>query len=414
MKNTMKQARDGFTLVELLVVISIIGFMSGMFLVAYRGASQESNIQKTRSTVQKISEVLNARMDEYINYPIALRTATSALPPNVVSWDGSKETVSVLRERGRLLVLRDLIRMEMPDHPDDLKCTPFWLTSLGIAQFNQLTQNPSTLPRPVWTGLGTPSVPASPGFQISAPLTSRTRALISRLPKVIPLGQSVGWDAFNANEELLFLIVEASDLNGTSAIELFGKSEIGDTDGDGLNEFIDAYGSPIRWIRWPAGFSGASRFYPDMLDPSLVSGGRLLINSEPLDRLGTDPGWATTLQKPGTGLSPLVISAGTDRKFGIRFREINRYSVATPPTRVGVFAGIDSYSSAEAPWADSPPKYGLIGFTDPWYPRDPSTTGTRMGETVIGAVSDLENGQPVGPRNAGDNISNFEGSAVSL
>ena len=409
MKNTMKQARDGFTLVELLVVISIIGFMSGMFLVAYRGASQESNIQKTRSTVQKISEVLNARMDEYINYPIALRTATSALPPNVVSWDGSKETVSVLRERGRLLVLRDLIRMEMPDHPDDLKYTTFWMSSAAVS-----ASYPTNLPRSVPTGLGTTPVLASPGFQISAPLTSRTRALIARLSKVSPVGPIDRWDAFNANEELLFLIVEASDLNGTSAIELFGKSEIGDTDGDGLNEFIDAYGSPIRWIRWPAGFSGASRFYPDMLDPSLVSGGRLLINSEPLDSLGTDPGWATTLQKPGTGLSPLVISAGTDRKFGIRFREINRYSVATPPTRVGVFAGIDSYSSAEAPWADSPPKYGLIGFTDPWYPRDPSTTGTRMGETVIGAVSDLENGQPVGPRNAGDNISNFEGSAVSL
>ncbi len=407
MKNTTTQARSGFTLIELLVVISIIGFMSGMFLVAYRGASQESNIQKTRSTVQKISEVLNARMDEYINYPIALRNAAAALPPNMVSWDPTKETVSVLRERGRLLVLRDLIRMEMPDHPDDLKYTTFWMSSL--------TGYPNNLPRPVPTGLGTTPAFANPGFQISAPLTSRTRALIARLSKVSPVGPIDRWDAFNANEELLFLIVEGSDLNGTSAIELFGKSEIADTDGDGLNEFIDAFGSPIRWIRWPAGFSGASRFYPDMLDPSLVSGGRLLINSEPLDRLGTDPGWATTVQKPGTGLSPLVISAGTDRRFGIRFREINRYvPPATPPTRVGVFAGIDSYSSAEAPWVDTPAKYGLSGFTDPWYPRDPSFNGVRMGETVTGAVSDLENGQPVGPRNAGDNISNFEGSAVSL
>jgi len=411
MKNTTKQPRVAFTLIELLVVISIIAFMSGMFLVAYRGASQESNIQKTRSTVQKISEVLNARIDEYINYPIALRNATAALPPNMVSWDSSKETVSVLRERGRLLVLRDLIRMEMPDHPDDLKYTTFWMSSLSGAA---LAQYPTNLPHPVPTGLGTTPAFANPGFQISAPLTSRTRALIARLSKVSPVGPIDRWDEFNANAELLFLIVEASDLNGTSAIELFGKSEIGDTDGDGLNEFIDAFGSPIRWIRWPAGFSGATRFYPDMLDPALVSGGRLLINSEPLDRLGTDPGWATTLQKPGTGLSPLVISAGSDRSFGIRFRELNRYSAATPPMRVGVFAGIDSYSSAEAPWADTPAKYGLSGFTDPWYPRDPSVNGIRMGETVTGAANDLENGQPVGPRNAGDNISNFEGSAVSL
>ena len=415
MQEKNKATRDGFTLIELLVVISIIGFMSGMFLVAYQGASQESNIQKTRSTIQKISEVLNARMDEYINYPIALRNATAALPPNMVSWDGTRETVSVLRERGRLLVLRDLIRMEMPDHPDDLKYTTFWMSSLSGPA---LAQYPSNLPRFVPTGLGTPPTFVSPGFQISAPLTSRTRALIARLSKASPVGPIDRWDESNANAELLFLIVEGSDLNGTSAIELFGKSEIADTDGDGLNEFIDAFGTPIRWIRWPAGFPGASRFYPDMLDPALVDPGpprRLLINSEPLDRLGTDPGWATTLRKPGTGLSPLVISAGTDRQFGIRFREIDRYpSPATPPTRVGVFAGIDSYSSAEAPWVDTPAKYGLSGFTDPWYPRDPSFLGVRMGEIVTGAASDLENGQPVGPRNAGDNISNYFGSAVSL
>ena len=163
-----------------------------------------------------------------------------------------------------------------------------------------------------------------------------------------------------------------------------------------------------------------------MLDPALVSGGRLLINSEPLDRLGTDPGWTTTgtVQKPGTGLSPLVISAGTDRQFGIRFREIDRYPdpppappPPPPPPPVGNFLGLPglpSYSSAEAPWVDTPAKYGLSGFTDPWYPRDPSFIGIRMGEIVTGAPNDLENGQPVGPRNAGDNISNFEGSAVSL
>ena len=210
MKNTMKQARDGFTLVELLVVISIIGFMSGMFLVAYRGASQESNIQKTRSTVQKISEVLNARMDEYINYPIALRNSVAALPPNMVSWDASKETVSVLRERGRLLVLRDLIRMEMPDHPDDLKYTTFWMSSAAVS-----ASYPTNLPHSVPTGLGTTPVLASPGFQISAPLTSRTRALIARLSKVSPVGPIDRWDAFNANAELLFLIVEASERSGS-------------------------------------------------------------------------------------------------------------------------------------------------------------------------------------------------------
>ncbi len=411
MRNNKNQTRIGFTLVELLVVISIITFMSGMFIVAYRGAAQESSNQKTRTTIQKISEVLNARMDEYTNYPLALRNPAAALPPDMVSWDATKESVSFLRERARLLVLRDLIRMEMPDHPDDLKYTTFWLSSLSITAIKQ------NLPRVVPTGLGKTAGVAIPGFQVSAPLTARTKAMMSRLSKAPDL-PITNWDESNANAELLFLIVEGSDLNGTSAIELFGKSEIKDTDEDGLNEFVDAFGKPIRWIRWPAGFSGASRFYPDMLDPKLVSNGTLLVNSEPLDRLGTDPGRITTTQKPGTGLSPLVISGGLDRAFGIRFREINRYSATPPPPpMVGNFLGVPSYSSAEAPWSVTS-GYGLNAFTDPWYPRDPSDLSKvriRMGEPVSANPSlDFENGQLADPLKAGDNLSNFDGSAVSL
>ncbi len=414
MTNQNCRNRHGFTLVELLVVISIIGFISGMFLVAFRGASQEASTQKTRTTIQKISEVLNARMDEYINFPISLRIASGILPPNVVSWDTSTngETVVLLRERARLLVLRDLIRMEMPDHPDDLKYTTFWRS---ILTGQALTQYPENLPRGVSTGLGTNVPLATPGYLVSAPVTSRVKALITRLidPKQ-PSKPRDKWDELYANEELLFLIVEGSELNGSSAIELFGKSEVADTDNDGLNEFVDAFGKPIRWIRWPAGFSGASKFYPDMLDPSLVtSDGRLVVNSEPLDRLGTDPGWKTSAQKPGTGLSPLVISAGVDRAFGIRFRELNRYSPPSiPPTPVGRFFGIDSYSNAEAPWSDN--RYGLTGFTDPWFPRRAPVKGIRMGETVNGEIYDLENGVQVGPQHAGDNITNFDGTGVSL
>ncbi|HUP80250.1 MAG TPA: hypothetical protein VM260_16970, partial [Pirellula sp.] len=268
------------------------------------------------------------------------------------------------------------------------------------------TANPG-LAVAIQTGL---SVDATNGLFVKGTLTARTKALMTRLSQSAwtPLAE---WDKTNANAELLFLIVEGSDLNGSSAIELFGKSEIKDTDGDGLNEFVDAFGRPIRWIRWPAGFAGSSRYHPDMLDPTLVVGGRLTVSSEPIDRLGTDPGWGSA-QTPGTGLTPLVISAGVDGAFGIRFREVDRYGSASAPTSVGTFDSKPSYSSAEAPWSLS--KYGLTRFTDPWYPRDPTVLGVRMGEVVTGAPSDLENGNPVSALQARDNISNFDGSAVSL
>ena len=417
MRNNKNQTRVGFTLVELLVVISIIGFMSGMFLVAYRGALLESTVLKTRGTIQKISEVLNSRMDEYNSYPVAIRTPSGGgIPSAAVPLTAASATTSVLRERARLLALRDIIRMEMPDHPDDLKFTTYWQNGKTPAQFQSylegiapFTANPG-LAGAIATGLSSDRT-TLPGFFVKGTLTARTRALITRLSASAwsPINE---WDKTNANAELLYLSVEGSDLNGSSAIELFGKTEIKDTDGDGLNEFVDAFGRPIRWIRWPAGFAGSSRYHPDMLDSTLVSGGHLTVSSEPIDRLSTDPGW-NTAQTPGTGLSPLVISAGQDRTFGIRFREIDRYSPPSPlPINVGTFDNKPSYSSAESPWTLS--AYGLTKFTDPWYPRDPSTFGTRMGEFVSGLPSDLENGRPVTAGSAGDNVSNFDGTAVSL
>lgn len=425
MRNKKTRNSGGFTLIELLVVISIIGFMSGLFIVAYQGAAQEANTLKTRSTIQKISEVLNSRMEEYNSYPLAIRTPlggsipSNAIPLPALSASPEFRTSVIMRERARLLALRDLIRMEMPDHPDDIKYTTYWKSGRTASDFQSYLEGrvPFTtfpgLARVIPTGLFSNTSPPSAQYLVKGTLTARTKALMTRLSQS-PWTPVTQWDQFNANAELLFLIVEGSELNGSSAIELFGKSEIADTDGDGLNEFIDAFGVPIRWIRWPAGLSGSSRYYPDMLDPTLVTGSplHLSVTSEPLDRLGTDPGWGTA-EEPGTGLSPLVISAGRDRRFGIRFREIDVYSPpATLPPSVGTFGGNPSYSSAEAPWGLS--SYGLTSFTDPWYPRVQSTFGLRMGEKVGGAIFDLENGRQVTAADAADNLSSFDGTGVSL
>ncbi|MEQ1827448.1 MAG: type II secretion system protein [Pirellula sp.] len=418
--NVKSCVRLGFTLVELLMVIAIIGVMSGMFLVAYRGAQQEASTLKTRSTLQKISEILNARMDEYAAYPVALRTpAGSLLPSNVEPILSNGETVSALRERARLLLVRDLIRMEMPDHPDDIKWTDYWRgQKTPVVHLNDLRNSASeSLNRPIPTGLRTRGA-AGGQFYVKNALTGRARSLMNTI--AIARNDGVHWDQFNANAELLYLIVADSELDGSNAIELFGPSEVGDTDDDGLHEFLDQLGQPIRWIRWPSGFASNARYYPDMLDPNLIdqSTGRMLIDSETYDRLGSDPGW-NTAAPPGVGLAPLVISGGLDRAFGIRFREIDRYNntPANPQTPIGNFAGRPSYSSAEAPWYSQFPTYGANdAFTDPWYPRGSglSTTKQRMGEFLVPGDLPEPGYNLADPRHSLDNITNYDGTGVSL
>jgi len=399
MHNKNKRIFRAFTLIELLVVISIIGFMSGMFLVAYQGAAQESNSQKTRTTIQKISDVLNSRMEEYASYPISLQTPVGAIPGNATAAvplaSANFESPTILLERARLLSLRNIMALEMPDHPDDLRYSSKWPASAS-PQIHAIS-----LTRPLATGLvvngtGTP-------VNVQNKATSRVLGLIRRLGTA-----TRPWDDSNANAELLFLVVEDSQVNGSSAIEIFGKSEIGDVDDDGLNEFIDAFRNPIQWIRWPTGFEGISKYHPDMLGSEIIRGTganvRVTIASDSLDRLGVDPGlshhfmsgaqstWETF--KPGPGTFPLVVSSGLDRSFGINFA-LSTGNLVGP---------ITSFSSRDAVWNGGQPNYpaGQFIFTDPWFPR--------------GVASPARLGSRVSPadRTFSDNITNYDGNGASL
>jgi len=416
MTNQSRKTNLGFTLIELLVVISIIGFMSGLFLVAYQGAAQESNVQKTRTTVQKISEVLNARMEEYSSFPIALQNVNPSLPigpiPGKAFASGVPaefENATVLLERARLLSLREIIAMEMPDHPDDLRWSAKW--SATANRSSPIYWDRLTKPLPTGLYVQVNSAGASEPVFVKNKPTARIRGLVGRLSSGnVPI---TGWEDTNANAELLFLIIEDSDLSGSSAIELFGKSEIGDTDGDGLKEFVDAFGRPIQWIRWPTGYEGVARFHPDMLGPDILVGPssdiRVSISSDPLDRIGADPGLSRHLNsaatatrealKPGPGAFPLVMSAGRDKSFGILFELKSSDGIAV--------GSITSYSVKDARWPIAQPNYplaaGVYPFTDPWYPRRVSPTPERLGSRLT--PTDLT---------SSDNISNYDGNGAAL
>lgn len=384
MTNQMQKIKSGFTLIELLVVISIIGFMSGLFLVAYQGAAQQSNVQKTRTTVQKIGDVLNSRMEEYSSYPLVLRSPagfplspnTTPLPPLPPALPESK---TILLERARLLCLRELIAMEMPDHPDDIKWSDKWVTAQPMTVF--LNNAAQIIP----TGL----TAGGSGVFVRNKPTSRVFGLARKLSG--PTGRPIpGWQATNANAELLYLVVEDSEFDGSSAIESFGASEIGDKDGDGLNEFIDAFGQPIQWIRWPTAFEGIARYHPDLLDPGIITGIgaslKVTIETDPLDRMAADPGYGSTPLNinPGPGTTPLVISSGRDRRFGIRFE------FASP------MVGTQSFSVINSQWTIA----GYLNtarITDPWYPRN--SPAAALGSR-IDASGDWS-----------DNVSNYDGNA---
>ncbi len=130
----------------------------------------------------------------------------------------------------RLLALRELMKLEMPDRWSDV--------------VNSSLQWP---------------VPAQPGpvtYVLAAP-PALTQRYFQQLQSLTT--DDVNVVESNQGAECLYMIVMNATGDG-EARTLFTDQDIGDTDGDGAPEFLDGWGRPIQFIRWPAGFVGESDF----------------------------------------------------------------------------------------------------------------------------------------------------------
>ena len=107
------------------------------------------------------------------------------------------------------------------------------------------------------------------------------------------------WDSMKHEQtaECLYMIVTRG-LDDPDVMEQFSPDEIGDVDGDGLPEFLDGWGNPIKFLRWAPAYKS-----PLQPDPATVT------QSDPFDPLNVDP------KKPTYPLYPLIYSAGPDGKF---------------------------------------------------------------------------------------------------
>jgi prepilin-type N-terminal cleavage/methylation domain-containing protein len=414
----------GFTLVELMAVIVVIGVLSSLVVGAMRGAQQDSIAAKTRGTIAKIDSIINDKMDEYLSKPLTfmdeaasgtlVRLPSFPLPRQAytissVAFSGTNRhpacvtPTPVLRERVRLSAVRDSMRMEMPDCPADIFQNGY---NRANAQ-TPLSVNPDENPKGAWSG-GNPlrlSTILPTGFVTTAPVGNivmrlRTPEAFGKIAQRLLLadamlesaGANAGyhWSSEYPNEELLYLIVEATYIGGSPAIELFAANEIADTDKDGLFEFIDGWGTPIRWLRWPSALVNQVPFNPDPLNTVNP------IGTDPYDPAQADMGFAdensygsTFPFAPNYFPRPLIVSAGPDRRFGIRFFAVDP---STPSAGDFSVANIElPYKGASGPTFNKPAHWPLSKFswTDPFFPRD--NVDARLGgqlNTSLDAVLD--------------------------
>ena len=318
-----RRDRNGFTLVELLMVITIIGILTGISVTVVRQAYHTTRVARTNTTITKLDRVI---MEMYAD------NENRRVPsPNF----GSSEVAAQVTQAARLWFLRDMIRMEMPCNWDEVLAGP--------SRFSFTYKNAQGVTPPP-----TPFVPNQNSPLRELYLNTYTKAIDNLMNKQ-GYSQAKAEEIVNnfGSAKCLYLVV----MYGNPEVrELFQDREIA-TDEDDLSYFVDGWGNPIYFLRWAPGLALSERQpnisnwsddaeklataerRPDPLDPTEV-GGTVISTAAQISagqwviRLFDDP---TDTEKPilqhGWALLPVVMSSGGevrgktvkefDKSFGI-------------------------------------------------------------------------------------------------
>ena len=283
-RGVLRSARGGFTLVELLVVITIIGIILAFVMVAAMDAVRRGEERATQTLITKLDAGLSDRLEALLQTRPDYNSAHLSLA-NVYSTS----TIQSIT-RAQVIAWYDFVKAEMPDvffvqttdanyplnfagnaYPTTsttFTCSPFILP-LGQAD-NLNTQLGAT-----GTGVYGASYTAAAAIykNIKAGgisyqpkgydgVDNDGNGMVDDIAEGIPAAadQATFLSALQLNhthstarsEMLYALLVEGrGPLGSVFSPDDFSTSEVKDTDGDGLPEFIDAWGQPLQFFRWP-------------------------------------------------------------------------------------------------------------------------------------------------------------------
>lgn len=279
----------GFTLVELMVVLVVLAMLAALTLSGLSGARERAKADKTRSTIRKIHEIVIPHYESYLSRRVRSQGVVGTL-----TWKGTRfappsdppPTVSssAVPAANRLWGLRVLSVLEMPDQWADVA------------------------PNPTFPNL------AIPTWAVTSPVKRFASMKTASPPTTAYEGA-----------ECLAMIVMRGGL-GSDVVESFRADEVGDVDKDRHPEFLDGWGKPISFIRWPVGFVSPvlSRNVvtsPDPFDPMRLSGTVAYPNGDQTDY----------------GVYPLIYSGGGDNAMQIS----ETGTSATSPNYAGYAAAPD-------------------------------------------------------------------------
>jgi len=374
----MRAKRRGFTLVELLVVVTIIGLLLAFILKAYTGSIRVAEKSATVSLIAKLEAALIDRVD-----------ALSSQQPDPTwahywlsgIWTSSTNRIDS-NQRAQVIAKYDYMRAELPDVFLVDTSDANYKINFGALAFSptggSLLGNSFDYNLPLGGGFPNPASPfdVPPVTGMKGASFAAAAAIYKQLgfsAKGLDGADNDGdtlideWDegtgSLSAADTALITSRLASHTHKTARAEMlyailvegtgplgsvfnrddFNEQEVRDTDGDGLMEFVDAYGEPLQFFRWPIMFhSETQKGFPDLAKISLDLARSAPIGpystafesreQDPLDPNQTlqAPGWWGTFNSAYPWVSPRAT-------FGAMF-----HTVVDPLAASGSTTGVSS------------------------------------------------------------------------
>ncbi|SIN70555.1 prepilin-type N-terminal cleavage/methylation domain-containing protein [Singulisphaera sp. GP187] len=282
----------GFTLIELLVVIVIIGILIAFIIRAAMGGVRRAEEKATIALIAKLETAMTDRVDALTNYraePTPAHYTMAALHHR-----GAKRIESI--ERAQVIAQFDYLRSVLPDvffvQPKAVVTPGFYPVNFAAAVFG-VAGNATDYMLPLGANAGGVPVRGMYGaaFEVSAGIYKQLGYCskgydgndnnsdgyiddffegvmdLSEAEVVVIKERLARHKHKTARSEMLYaILVEGVGVSGgVFDRDDFTSKEVQDTDGDGLLEFVDAWGEPLQFYRWPILFrSDSQKGFPDL------------------------------------------------------------------------------------------------------------------------------------------------------
>ena len=252
---TNQLRRRAFTLVELLLVVSIIAVIASLSVGVLAQAQNDAAIAATRSRITLIEKILEVELEDYEvrRSPVSFAGISSLIGASTLDNSPTDKTLLHARNLKRMIIA-DLIRAELPDGSrpdDDGRISQFpsdtllsYLAMVGVGRQAAASLFP-TENYDTTTGDFDSLLPSVDFWSTWTAYDTRSIGDASILDGID--------DEASDKSELLYQILLNIDVDGVPAVDQLAQA-IGDTDEDGVLEIVDAWGEPLflQWQQeWP-------------------------------------------------------------------------------------------------------------------------------------------------------------------